>query len=98
MTKKLVRSNKQKKLFGVCGGIAEYLNMDVTLMRIVYLVFVFMSGGTGILAYFICALIMPAADEVSNDVNVDNLKSANIHENNTEGKAHSDSEFDSYFK
>ncbi|MBR1913168.1 MAG: PspC domain-containing protein [Treponema sp.] len=104
MTKRLAKSRKQKMLFGVCGGIAEYFSIDVTLVRIILIVLAFISG-TGILAYLICAIVMPYADSCDD---VDNLKSANIHDdedahhrNNahaSNGKAHSDSEFDSYFK
>ena len=57
MTKKLYRSNSDKKICGVCGGIAEYFNIDPTLVRLGWaLVTLF---GPGILAYIICALIIP---------------------------------------
>ena len=55
--KKLYRSN-DKKLCGVCGGLAEYFDMDPTIMRILWVIFA-LAGGCGILAYLICALIMP---------------------------------------
>ena len=55
--KKLYRSN-DKKLCGVCGGIAEYFDMDPTIVRILWVIFS-LAGGCGILAYLICALIMP---------------------------------------
>lgn len=44
---------------GVCGGIAEYLGWDATLVRIIFLILVFTSFGTMVLFYFILALIMP---------------------------------------
>ncbi len=56
--KKLYLSDTDKKLFGVCGGIAEYFDIDSTLIRVGYVILVF-AFGTGILAYFICALCMP---------------------------------------
>lgn len=56
--KKLYLSDKDKKLFGVCGGIAEYFDIDSTLVRVGYIILVF-AFGTGILAYFLCALCMP---------------------------------------
>jgi phage shock protein C len=57
MTKKLCRSNSDKKICGVCGGIAEYFGIDSTLVRLGWaLVTLF---GPGILAYIICALIIP---------------------------------------
>lgn len=56
--KKLYLSDTDKKLFGVCGGIAEYFGIDSTLVRVGYILLVF-AFGTGILAYFLCALCMP---------------------------------------
>ena len=57
MNKKLYRSVSDKKLAGVCGGIAEYFGLDSTLIRVGWaLVSLF---GPGILAYIICALIIP---------------------------------------
>lgn len=56
--KRLYRSNTNKTFLGVCGGIAEYFNIDPTIVRILWLVLIF-AFGTGILAYFIAALIMP---------------------------------------
>ena len=55
--KRLTKSN-DRKLCGVCGGIADYLGIDSTIVRLVWILFV-LCAGTGILAYFIAALIMP---------------------------------------
>ncbi|MCI5620814.1 MAG: PspC domain-containing protein [Lachnospiraceae bacterium] len=55
--KRLTKSN-DRKLCGVCGGIADYLGIDPTIVRLVWILFV-LCAGTGILAYFIAALIMP---------------------------------------
>jgi phage shock protein C len=55
--KKLYRSAKGKILGGVCGGIGEYLNVDPTIIRIIWLLFGF--SGFGILAYLIAWLIIP---------------------------------------
>ena len=60
--KRLYRSNVNKKLFGVCGGIGEYFDINPTVIRIIFLVLV-LGFGTGLLAYFIAALIMPKAPE-----------------------------------
>ncbi len=57
--KKLFRSNTDKKLFGVCGGIAEYFNIDSTIVRLIWAVFAFFSLGTGLLVYLLAALVMP---------------------------------------
>ena len=58
MEKKLYRSKTDKKLAGVCGGLAKYLSMDVTLVRLIWaLVGVF--AGAGLLAYIVCAIVIP---------------------------------------
>ena len=56
--KKLYKSSTDKKLAGVCGGIAEYFNIDSTLVRLGWVVFSLL-GGSGLLAYLIAAIIMP---------------------------------------
>jgi len=56
--KPLYRSQNNKIMAGVCGGIGEYLDLDPTVIRILWLLFMFM-GGSGILAYIIALLIMP---------------------------------------
>ena len=59
--KKLCKSNRNKKICGVCGGIAEYLNADPTLIRLAFIL-IAMAGGSGVAAYIIAALIMPEAE------------------------------------
>lgn len=56
--RKLYRSNTNKKLFGVCGGIGEYFNVDPTLVRIGWIISSLMFGA-GLIAYLICAMVMP---------------------------------------
>jgi len=56
---RLTRSRTDKKLMGVCGGIAAYLNLDPTLVRIVFVVGVIASGGPFILAYIGLAFAIP---------------------------------------
>jgi phage shock protein C len=58
MEKKLYRSNSNKMLAGVCGGIAEYFNIDPTLVRMGWALFVLLAG-SGILVYIICAIVIP---------------------------------------
>ena len=58
MNKKLYRSSFDKKIAGVCGGIAEYFDVDSTLVRLGWVVFS-LAGGSGILAYIIAMIIMP---------------------------------------
>ena len=57
MKKKLYKSVKDRKLTGVCGGIAEYFDIDSNIVRIVWLILV-LCAGTGLLAYLICAIIL----------------------------------------
>ena len=57
--KKLYRTEgKDAKVFGVCGGIAEYFSVDPTLIRLAWVLFSAL-GGSGVLAYIICALVFP---------------------------------------
>lgn len=56
--KKLYKSNQNKMLDGVCGGIAEYFGIDPTVVRLIWALFSLM-GGCGILAYIIAAIIIP---------------------------------------
>jgi phage shock protein PspC (stress-responsive transcriptional regulator) len=56
--KKLYRSKKNRVIAGVCGGIAEYFNVDPTLVRLLWIVFVIIWG-SGILAYIIAWIIIP---------------------------------------
>ena len=58
MEKKLYRSNTDKKIAGVCGGLAKYLNIDPTVIRLIWAIVV-VCGGAGLLAYLICALVIP---------------------------------------
>ena len=58
MKKRLYKSATDKKISGVCAGIAEYFNIDPTLIRLAWVVFT-MLGGSGILGYIIAAIVMP---------------------------------------
>ncbi len=60
-TKKLVRDIKNKKLAGVCAGVANYFGLDVTLVRIIWLVLALM-GSLGVWAYLILLLVLPKAE------------------------------------
>ena len=57
--KKLLRSNENKMICGVCGGIGEYFNMDPTLIRLLWVLLSLGSCGTGLLVYIIAAVIIP---------------------------------------
>lgn len=58
--KKLYRSATDKKIAGVCGGVAEYFDIDVTIIRLaVALITLFSAGTIGLWVYLIAALILP---------------------------------------
>ncbi len=67
MSKRLYKS-KERKLAGVCGGIAEYFDIDPTIIRVVWLILV-LCAGTGLLAYIIAAIVMPDQPD-----NMDNIQ------------------------
>ena len=107
--KKLCKSRKNKMLGGVCGGLAEYLNMDPTIVRILAAILCVIKGA-GLILYIIAFIVMPYDEEDFSEDDTENLKSANIDpevdkkaqksakSDNTESKLHSDDDFDSYFK
>lgn len=63
MVKRLYKSTSNRMICGVCGGIAEYFNMDPSIIRLIA-VLVIAFAGAGIPAYLVLALILP------NDVNI----------------------------
>ena len=60
--KKLCRASRDKKIFGVCGGIADYFGIDSTLVRLITIILVF-AAGLSVWVYLIAALIMSETDE-----------------------------------
>ena len=58
MEKKLYKSRENRMIDGVCGGIAEYLNIDPTIVRLGWVIFS-LAGGSGVLAYIIALIIIP---------------------------------------
>lgn len=63
MKKRLYKIEQGKKIDGVCGGIAEYFDIDPTLVRLAWIIFSCCGGG-GIVAYIIAAIIMPRKSDV----------------------------------
>lgn len=60
-TRRLYRSDTDKMLAGVCGGLGEYLNVDPTIVRLIWAILVF--TGPGLLAYLVAAIIIPGRNE-----------------------------------
>ena len=58
MKKRLYKSSTDKKVCGVCGGIANYIDVDPTVIRLIWVIFT-LVGGSGLIAYIIAAIIMP---------------------------------------
>lgn len=59
MKKRLYRNEKEKMIAGVCSGLADYFDMDPTLIRLAWVLFCAV-GGSGVIAYIIAAIIIPA--------------------------------------
>lgn len=58
MYRRLTKSENQRILFGVCGGIGEFFGIDPTIIRIAFVIMAF-AGSAGIWIYLLCALIIP---------------------------------------
>ena len=102
MSKRIYKS-LNKVLFGVCGGIAEFFNIDPTIVRILMLVLVFAGFGSGIPIYIVAALIIPerSVDSGYADDNYNNMRDARAYDNGnskSSGNSSSDEEFNRYFK
>ncbi len=67
--KKLYKDVSRKKICGVLAGISDYINGDVTLVRILFILLAIKFFPVCIVAYFICALIMPDKQDTFNDRN-----------------------------
>jgi len=57
--KRLLRPRTGRKVAGVCAGFAEYFDLDVTLVRVVWLISVFLGACLGLIAYVIAWIVMP---------------------------------------
>jgi phage shock protein PspC (stress-responsive transcriptional regulator) len=63
--KRLYRSRKERILGGICGGLGEHLDVDPTIIRLVWVVVTLLSLGTGILVYGIAWIIVPESPDES---------------------------------
>src|SRR6266849_1122795 len=59
--KKLMRSSTDKKIAGVCAGLADYFDLDPTVIRLVWFLSVFISFGTSVFAYLVVWIVLPVA-------------------------------------
>ena len=83
--KKLYRIEEGRKIWGVCGGIAEYFNIDPTIVRIIWAICA-CFWGAGIIAYILCAIIIPTKSEVMNSEGYTDVNSQEKDEKNDEEK------------
>jgi phage shock protein C len=60
--RKLYRSQNQRMLAGVCGGLAEYFNIDATVMRVLFLILA-VFGGSGLVLYLVMWIVIPDASK-----------------------------------
>jgi phage shock protein C len=73
----LVRGRQGRLLAGVCVGIADYLSVDVTVVRVIVAVVAFFTGGAGVLAYLVAWALIP--DEGKKDSIAEEFVSKNTH-------------------
>lgn len=66
MKKKLCKIYSERKIFGVCAGLADYVNIDITLMRIIWVILILCFHNVTII-YIVLAIIMPYKDIFDND-------------------------------
>ena len=66
MKKRLCKSSRDKKILGVCAGLAGYLGVDPVLIRLLWIIFALVVG-SGLIVYIIAAIIMPYDTEVKDD-------------------------------
>lgn len=91
--KKLYRSRKDTKIAGVCGGIAEYFNVDSNIIRLLAVLSIFFGGG-GIIAYIIAWIIIPLelVEDESSDKQTTQSREENQAENIVDAEIIDDSE------
>lgn len=66
--KKMYKSSTDKQVMGVCGGLAEYFNIDSTILRVIFLVLLF-AGSSGFWIYMILGIVLPYDFQVKNKMN-----------------------------
>ena len=64
MSKRIYKNREKKMLCGVCAGLAEYFDIDPTLVRVLWAV-ISLGYGIGLLAYIVCAIVFPDKSEVA---------------------------------
>jgi phage shock protein C len=65
MTRRLYRSSRDRMVAGVCGGLGEYLDVDPTLIRLLFVAAVLAGFGSGILLYLVLMIVMPLEESMT---------------------------------
>lgn len=73
MKKKLYRDTANQQIGGVCSGFAKYFNIDATIIRLIWAILI-LCAGTGLLAYIICAIIIPPEPDGYQDVDYEDVE------------------------
>lgn len=73
MEKRLYRSKYDKKISGVCGGIAEYFEIDSTMVRLLWIISIF-ALGTGLIIYILASIIIPERTDVESTISINEEK------------------------
>jgi phage shock protein C len=63
-SRRLYRSRQDRKIAGICAGLAEYFGMDPTIMRVAWVIFAFLSAGLAILLYLVLIFVIPEQNEL----------------------------------
>jgi phage shock protein PspC (stress-responsive transcriptional regulator) len=84
MAERLYRSGRDKMIAGVCGGLAEYFQIDTTLVRLIALIALF-AGGVGFLAYLVALIIIPVNPEHKDICCTDNNSREKVSEVSVDG-------------
>ncbi len=71
--KKLYKTSNDKFISGVCGGVAEYLGVDATIVRLIYAAVTLFTNFLGVILYIIAAIIIPYEDQVYPNANRDDI-------------------------
>ena len=96
MEKRMYKSDTNKVIFGTCGGIAEYFNIDPIVIRVIFVV-LFFTGLSGLLIYIVASLIIPKSPFEDFD-EFERINKEYHEKPKRKNRVKGDDEFDSYFK
>jgi len=78
MKKKLYKIEKGKKFMGVCGGLAEYFNIDATIIRVIWVIAAFLTWSGFFWVYLICGFVMPKKSDLPEELQDSNIYDADV--------------------